>query len=327
MSAPSQSKVEEFLSSYFYSCQYVEPTPYSSCQEVCSANSTPQPNLCSSNQSYKQQITSATFYQQPTYFYPTNDPSISRNFPKTNAIGPMLLPHCGAVNPSAPYPTHPTEALQERTFYNCTQTAPQYRDLNLSPPQWSDPTLSPHQWSDPTLSPHQWSDPTLSPHQWSDPTLSPHQWSNPTLSPDQWSDPTLSPDQWSDPTLSPHQWSDSILSIQQFLNPTLSNTEILNGLSKPPLQLPSTSGKVPKPPRTTNFRTSFSPSQLRSLQTRFAISSKIDRKDRMVLSQEIGVSETAIRTWFQNTRSKQKRKDAVVNLAKQAAATGTVARD
>ena len=252
MSSPSQSKFEEFLSSYLYSCQYVDPNPYSSCQEVCAANSSPQPNLYSSNQSYKQQTTSATFNQQPTIFIPTNDPSISSQFLKTNSVVPMISPLCGA-----PYPTYPTKALQERTLYNCTKTAPQYRDLNLSPLQWKDPTLF----------------------------------------------------------------------MQQFLNPTLSNTEILNLLSKPPQQLPSTSGKVPKPPRTTNFRTSFSPSQLRSLETRFGISSKIDRKDRMVLSQEIGVSETAIRTWFQNTRSKQKRKDAVVKLAKQAAVTGTVPRD
>ena len=280
MSAPSQSKFEEFLSSYLYSCQYVEPTPYSSCHEVCAANSTPQPNLYSSSQSYKQQITSATFYQQPTNFIPTNYPCFSRNFPKNNSIGPMISPHCEAdqfqINSSTPNPTYSTEDFGESSLY-ISKAAPLYRDLNLSPHQWSDPTLSPDQWSDPTLSPHQWSDPTLS--------------------------------------------------MQQFLNPTLSNTEILNLLSNPPLQLPSTSGKVPKPPRTTNFRTSFSPSQLRSLETRFAISSKIDRKDRMVLSQEIGVSETAIRTWFQNTRSKQKRKDAVVKLAKQAAATGTVQRD
>ena len=125
MSSPSQSKFEKFISSYLYSCQYVEPTPYSSCQEVCAANSTQQPNLYSSNQSYKQQTTSATFNQQPTIFIPTNDSSISSQFLKTNSVVPMISPLCGAdqfqVNPSAPYPTHPTKALQERTLYNCTK--------------------------------------------------------------------------------------------------------------------------------------------------------------------------------------------------------------
>ena len=125
------------------------------------------------------------------------------------------------------------------------------------------------------------------------------------------------------------------------MDSAISKTELLDLLSYYPLQPPScgktrrstssssssTSEKPytrPRPSPITNSRTSFTATQLEFLEDRFRQNPKIDRDERMELSLQIGVSETAIRTWFQNRRARQRRTETLKKQAEQAAETGTV---
>ena len=136
-------------------------------------------------------------------------------------------------------------------------------------------------------------------------------------------------------------WSDQTEYRTKLMDSALSKTELLDLLAYYPLNPPS-SGKTrrtttssssstsekpytrPRPSAVTNSRTTFTPTQLQFLEVRFRQSPTIDRDERLELSLEIGVSETAIRTWFQNRRARQRRTETLKKQAEQAAETGTV---
>ena len=135
-------------------------------------------------------------------------------------------------------------------------------------------------------------------------------------------------------------WRDQTEYRTKLMDTAISKAELLDLLAYYPLNPPS-SGKTrrttssssstsekpytrPRPSPITNSRTTFTPSQLEFLEVRFRQSPKIDKDERLELSLEIGVSETAIRTWFQNRRARQRRTETLKRQAQQAAETGTV---
>ncbi|KAL5263239.1 hypothetical protein ACHWQZ_G008579 [Mnemiopsis leidyi] len=139
----------------------------------------------------------------------------------------------------------------------------------------------------------------------------------------------------------PETWRDQTEYRTKLMDSAISKTELLDLLAYYPLHPPS-SGKIrrstsssssstsekpytrPRSSPITNSRTSFTSTQLESLEDRFRQSQSIDRDERLNLSLKIGVSETAIRTWFQNRRARQRRTEALKKQAEQAAETGTV---
>ena len=136
-------------------------------------------------------------------------------------------------------------------------------------------------------------------------------------------------------------WKDQTEYRTKLMDTAISKTELLDLLAYYPLN-PSSSGKTrrttsssssstsekpytrPRPSPITNSRTTFTPAQLQFLEVRFRQSPKIEKDERLELSLEIGVSETAIRTWFQNRRARQRRTETLKRQAEQAAETGTV---
>ena len=106
-----------------------------------------------------------------------------------------------------------------------------------------------------------------------------------------------------------------------------SKEQLLNFLSTPTTQSPApirnrrhSSGHSSKP--YTNHRTNFNSSQLFLMETRYKKSSSICKEEREILAEEIDVSETAIRTWFQNRRARERRAEDVHKQIKNAAVTG-----
>ena len=100
----------------------------------------------------------------------------------------------------------------------------------------------------------------------------------------------------------------------KLMDSSISKTELLDLLAYPvnapvsgKTRRKSSSSDKPYNRPTTNSRTSFTSSQLESLEIRFSQCPTIEREERQEMSLQIGVSETAIRTWFQNRRAKQRR--------------------
>ena len=134
-------------------------------------------------------------------------------------------------------------------------------------------------------------------------------------------------------------WKNQTEYRTKLMDSSISRTELLDLLTYYPLN-PSVSGKTRKKSSSssskekpyirqsfTNSRTSSTPLQLKCLEMRFKESPTMERDERLELGVQIGVKETAIRTWFQNRRAKQRRADILREQAKQAAETGTVNLD
>ena len=107
-----------------------------------------------------------------------------------------------------------------------------------------------------------------------------------------------------------------------YWNSNWSKEQLLNFLSTPaPIRnRRHSSGHSSKP--YTNHRTNFNSSQLFIMATRYKKSSSICKEEREILAEEIGVSETAIRNWFQNRKAKERRAEDVHKQITNAAVTG-----
>ena len=112
-----------------------------------------------------------------------------------------------------------------------------------------------------------------------------------------------------------------------YWNSNWSKEQLLNFLSTPTTQSPApirnrrhSSGHASKP--YTNHRTNFNSSQLFIMATRYKKSYSICKEEREILAEEIGVSETAIRNWFQNRKAKERRAEDVHKQITNAAVTG-----
>lgn len=137
------------------------------------------------------------------------------------------------------------------------------------------------------------------------------------------------------PNLNPAPFSFSLHEQDYFyrtkmMDPTISKhtlLDIITGYPSTPSpgKTPSSSSRrtSPAPKPYTNNRTSFTASQLRCLEARYAVSPQMSKPERELLSATIGVGEVAIRTWFQNRRARQKRKEAVKRDVEEAAKTRT----
>ena len=113
-----------------------------------------------------------------------------------------------------------------------------------------------------------------------------------------------------------------------YWNSNWSKEQLLNFLSTLTTQSPApirnrrhSSGHSSKP--YTNHRTNFNSSQLFLTETRYKKSSSICKEERENLAEEIGVSVTAIRTWFQNRRARERRAEDVHKQINNAAGGGT----
>ena len=283
----SFTPLEQLLNSYLYSCQPVLPVPY--------------------------------------YFYPPISP-------------PKCLPFQQHSSPDMIQTTSPPSYLCPSTFspeetYSPEETFSPPPQIYSSPPQ----TYSPQSQQKHTPPPQTQ---TALPTYTSPP---------PQASVDETTEPVPSvvihhkPGSYPPPPPSTFHWIDQTQYRTKLMDSEISKTELLDLLSQYPLN-PPTSGKTRKrssssssPPSTekpyskhvsiTNNRTSFTSAQLDCLETRFRKSPTIDRDERQGFSVQIGVSETAIRTWFQNRRAKQRRADLLKKQAQQAAETGTVDLD
>ncbi|XP_063690267.1 uncharacterized protein LOC134822916 [Bolinopsis microptera] len=257
----------------------------------------------------------------PYYFYPPISP-------------PKCLPFSQHSSPDMIQTTSPPSYLCPST-YSSEETFSSPPQMYSSPPQ----TYSPPQIQTQITPPSRTTPPPL----YNSPPPLPQDSVDETIEPV----PSVvihhKPGSYPPPPPSTFHWIDQTQYRTKLMDSEISKTELLDLLSHYPLN-PPTFGKTRKrssssssPPSAdtpyskhasiTNNRTSFTSAQLECLEIRFKKSPTIDRDERLDFSVQIGVSETAIRTWFQNRRAKQRRADLLKKQAQQAAETGTVDLD
>ena len=302
------SKFEDLLSSYLYSCQYVTPVLPAplSCQQL-----PPTPPSC-------QQLPPTP----PEYYSPQQSYLYQSCLENPNSL--ELLPTTTTLPPPTTVPVPTISAPSTVNFLtSCSGQLPQhYPPIQyIDTQQFPQDTTQKHHSSNTRSS--EFTGPAVSTSYFADTTPLPQPpaiYQIPTSTTLHSSPPYLSspPLQASSSTPTPPYLSTAPLQAPS--SSTLHSSPTPPYLSSAPLQAPSSSGKA----RPTNPRTSFTPSQLKALETQFTLSPHIDRAERMRLSQDIGVGEVAVRTWFQNARARQKRRKTLLKQAEEAAATRTV---